>query len=62
MSSWYIFSSLGFYPVTPGSNRYALGSPLVKNAILNLENGKTLLISTENQSKENVYVSKLTIN
>ena len=62
MSAWYIFSSLGFYPVTPGSNRYALGSPLVKNAILNLENGKTLQILTENQSKENVYVSKLTIN
>ncbi|MGY8909547.1 MAG: glycoside hydrolase domain-containing protein, partial [Flavobacteriales bacterium] len=46
----------------PGSNQYALGSPLIKNAILNLENGNTLEISTENQSKENVYVSKLTIN
>ena len=62
MSAWYIFSSLGFYPVTPGSNQYALGSPLVKKATLNLENGKTLVISTENQSKENVYVIKLTIN
>jgi predicted alpha-1,2-mannosidase len=62
MSAWYIFSALGFYPVTPGSNQYALGSPLVKEATLNLENGNTLVISTENQSKENVYVSKLTIN
>jgi putative alpha-1,2-mannosidase len=62
MSAWYIFSALGFYPVTPGSNEYALGSPLVKKATLNLENGKTLVIATENQSKENVYVSKLTIN
>ncbi|MGB0880522.1 MAG: GH92 family glycosyl hydrolase [Polaribacter sp.] len=62
MSAWYIFSSLGFYPVLPGSNEYALGSPLVKNAILHLENGKTLVIATENQSKENVYVNKLTIN
>ncbi len=62
MSAWYIFSSLGFYPVTPGSNQYALGSPLVKKATLNLENGKTLVISTENQSKENVYVESLTIN
>ncbi|PQJ78076.1 GH92 family glycosyl hydrolase [Polaribacter porphyrae] len=61
MSSWYIFSALGFYPVTPGANQYALGSPLVKKATLNLENGNTLIISTENQSKENVYVSKLTI-
>ena len=62
MSAWYIFSSLGFYPVTPGSKKYALGSPLVKKATLNLENGNTLIIFTENQSKENVYVSKLTIN
>ena len=62
MSAWYIFSALGFYPVTPGSNEYALGSPLVKKATLNLENGKALIISTENQSKENIYVSKLTIN
>lgn len=62
MSAWYIFSALGFYPVTPGSNQYALGSPLVKKATLNLENGKTLVISTKNQSKENVYVESLTIN
>lgn len=62
MSAWYIFSALGFYPATPGSNEYALGSPLVKKATLNLENGNTLIISTENQAKENVYVSKLTIN
>ena len=62
MSAWYIFSALGFYPVTPGSNRYSLGSPLVKKATLNLENGKTLVISTKNQSKENVFVKSLTIN
>jgi predicted alpha-1,2-mannosidase len=62
MSAWYIFSSLGFYPVTPGSNRYALGSPNVKNAILNLENGKSLEIKTVNQSMKNVYVKSLKIN
>ena len=62
MSAWYIFSSLGFYPVIPGSNQYALGSPLVKKATLNLENGKKLVVIAENQSKENVYVVKLTIN
>ena len=37
MSAWYIFSSLGFYPVTPGSPYYALGSPLVKEAKIHLE-------------------------
>lgn len=62
MSAWYIFNSLGFYPVTPGSERYALGSPNVKNAILNLENGKRLEIKTINQSIKNVYVKSLKIN
>lgn len=62
MSAWYIFSSLGFYPVTPGSDRYALGSPNVKNAILNLENGNRLEIKTIHQSMKNVYVKSLKIN
>ncbi|TXE08673.1 glycoside hydrolase family 92 protein [Gelidibacter salicanalis] len=62
MSAWYIFSSLGFYPVTPGSVDYALGSPLVKTATLQLDNGKKLNITAKNQSKKNVYVSKVTIN
>lgn len=62
MSAWYIFSSLGFYPVTPGSTEYALGSPKVKEAIINLENGNVLKISAVNQSKENVYVSKVSFN
>lgn len=62
MSAWYIFSSLGFYPVAPGSDEYALGSPLLKNAILNLENGKTFQVETVNQSDKNVFVSKVLLN
>lgn len=62
MSAWYIFSSLGFYPVTPGSPNYALGSPLVKKAIIHLDNGKTLIIKANNQSKENVYVKSVSVN
>ena len=62
MSAWYIFSSLGFYPVTPGSSDYALGSPLVKEAIIHLNNGKTLSIKATNQSKENIYVKSVSIN
>ena len=62
MSAWYIFSSLGFYPLAPGSDKYSIGSPLVKNAVLNLENGKTFEVSTVNQSKENVYVSRIELN
>ena len=62
MSAWYIFSALGFYPVLPGSDEYQFGSPLVKSAKINLENGKTITIKTENQSEKNVYVSKIMVN
>ena len=62
MSAWYIFSSLGFYPVTPGSPYYALGSPLVEEATIDLGNGKTLKIIVKNQSPENVFVKELSIN
>ena len=62
MSAWYIFSALGFYPVAPGSDRYDLGSPLVSEAVINLENGKQFTVSTVNQSPENVYVKKAELN
>jgi len=62
MSAWYIFSSLGFYPVTPGSPNYALGSPLVKEARINLDNGRILTIIAKNQSEENVYVKSVLVN
>ena len=62
MSAWYIFSSLGFYPVTPGSDHYSFGSPKIKEAVLNLENGKSLKITARNQSAKNVYVSKIELN
>lgn len=62
MSAWYIFSSLGFYPVTPGSPFYAIGSPLIKEAKIHLNNDKTLIIRTNNQAKENVYVRNITLN
>jgi predicted alpha-1,2-mannosidase len=62
MSAWFIFSSLGFYPMAPGSLNYELGSPAVVNATLNLENGKTFRVKTKNQSDKNVYVSKVVLN
>ncbi|MBT1702829.1 GH92 family glycosyl hydrolase [Chryseosolibacter indicus] len=62
MSAWYIFTSLGFYPVAPGSNEYALGSPAIQKATIALENGKTLIIDTKNQSDKNVYVQKVEVN
>lgn len=62
MSAWYIFSSLGFYPVAPGSDQYWLGSPSVQTATINLENGKTFTIEAVNQSDKNVYVKKVMLN
>ncbi len=62
MSAWYIFSALGFYPVTPGSCEYVIGSPSVKTANINLENGKTFTIISENLSQKNIYISKLELN
>ncbi|RYD79350.1 MAG: glycoside hydrolase family 92 protein [Sphingobacteriales bacterium] len=62
MSAWYMFSSLGFYPVSPGSDVYSLGSPLVNNAVLNLENGKTFTVEAIKQSDKNVYVEKVLLN
>ncbi|EAQ48481.1 MULTISPECIES: GH92 family glycosyl hydrolase [Leeuwenhoekiella] len=62
MSAWYLFSSLGFYPVAPGSVDYALGSPAVKEATLNLDNGNTFKVEAKNQSEKNVYVRKVELN
>ncbi|MCD4736868.1 MAG: GH92 family glycosyl hydrolase [Bacteroidales bacterium] len=62
MSAWYVFSALGFYPVCPGSDEYALGSPLVKSAWIDLGNGKTLNIKVENHSPDNVYVKEVRLN
>lgn len=62
MSAWYMFSSMGFYPVAPGSEAYALGSPSVKSAKLQLENGQTFTVEAINQGDKNVYVQKVLLN
>lgn len=61
ISAWYVFSSMGFYPLA-GTDKYWLGSPNIDSAEIALHNGKTLKISTVNQSDENIYVEKVTFN
>jgi len=61
-SAWYVFSALGFYPVCPASDQYALGAPLFKKITFNLENGKKVVINAANNSDDNIYVKSLTIN
>lgn len=62
MSSWYNFSSMGFYPVTPGSNMYIIGSPVFDRVQIKLEKGKTFSIEAKNNSKTNIYIQSVKIN
>jgi len=61
-SAWYVFSALGFYPVTPGTDEYVFGSPLFTKMTLNFENGKKLVIRAPGNSKENIYVQSIKLN
>ncbi|WP_346238740.1 GH92 family glycosyl hydrolase [Niabella insulamsoli] len=61
-SAWYVFSALGFYPVTPASTQYVLGVPLFKKAEINFENGKKLVINAPENSAQNRYVKSVTMN
>jgi len=61
-SAWYVFSSLGFYPVTPGVDEYVIGSPLFKKATINLENGNQFTIQSLNNSKDNFYIQSVKLN
>ncbi|WP_242155810.1 GH92 family glycosyl hydrolase [Aestuariivivens sediminis] len=61
-SAWYVFSSIGFYPVTPGVNQYVMGAPLFKKATLSLENGNTFTISAPTNSSKNMYINTVRLN
>ncbi len=60
-SAWYVFSSMGFYPVTPGSDQYVLGAPLFPKMTIELENGNEISITAPENSKENRYIDKMYI-
>lgn len=61
LSSWYVFSALGFYPVA-GTDSYWIGSPCVDSAEIDLGNGKVLTIKADNQSSKNIYVKSVKLN
>ncbi|WP_439185222.1 GH92 family glycosyl hydrolase [Carboxylicivirga taeanensis] len=61
-SAWYVFSSMGFYPVCPGQPMYVIGSPIFDKVTVTLPNGNELVIASENNGKDNVYVEGLTFN
>ena len=65
-SAWYVFSALGFYPVCPASDEYAIGTPLFRKAVVHLENGCDLTINAANASGSDEalypYISKKKVN
>ena len=62
MSSWYVFSAMGFYPVCPGSPTYNVGSPIFDEIKIALENGKVFTVRAVNQSAQNKYIQSATLN
>ena len=61
-SAWYVFSALGFYPVTPGTDQYVFGSPLFSKVTLNFEKRRKLVIEASGNNKENIYVQSIKLN
>ncbi len=61
MSAWYVLNALGFYPVCPGKTTYSIGRPLIDEALIHLENGKTFKIMVENNSLANKYIEKVSL-
>ena len=62
MTSFVVFSSLGFYPVTPGFPAYNIGSPLFTDARVKLPGGKEFHIVAKGASRENKYIQSATLN
>jgi len=61
MSSWFVFSSMGFFPVA-GQDLYLIGSPLFSRSVIYMENNKTLEVIANNLSHENVYIKSARLN
>jgi hypothetical protein len=61
-SAWFLFSSLGFYPLVMGSGEYAIGSPLFTKTTVHLENGRDLVVRAPKNSATNIYVQGLKVN
>ena len=61
-SAWYVFSALGFYPVTPAVDEYVIGAPLFKKMTLHLENGNRIDINAPENNPENRYIRNIRFN
>lgn len=61
-SAWYVFSALGFYPVTPASDVYVLGNPIFEQVKLQLPNNKEFIIKNTEKTKGNIFVKDIFVN
>lgn len=61
-SSWFVISALGLYSVCPGTDQYVLGYPMYPKMTVTFEDGRKLIIESENHSDENIYIQSLTLN
>lgn len=62
MSAWYVFTALGFYPVTPASDEYAIGRPFVARATIRLGHGRSFTVSAAPLDDAHPYVGAVTLN
>ena len=62
MSAWFIFSALGFYPVTPASGEFVIGTPSFRETVVHLPKGKRLTIKAPALSEKNIYVKSVRFN
>lgn len=62
MSAWYLFSSMGFYPVNPANSVFCFGSPQLAKATINLASGKQFTVTTKNAGGQNIYIQSVRLN
>ena len=62
MSAWYIFAAMGFYPVAPGTNEYAITAPAFEEITISLSNNKTLVITADGINSGKKRIKEIRLN
>ncbi|MFV0468781.1 MAG: GH92 family glycosyl hydrolase, partial [Dysgonomonas sp.] len=62
MSAWYVFSSMGFYPVNPVNGIYVIGTPLLESAEIRLPSGKSFVIKAPKSHPDDIYIQSVLLN
>ncbi|MCT4645946.1 MAG: glycoside hydrolase family 92 protein, partial [Carboxylicivirga sp.] len=60
--SWYVFSSMGFYPVNPANQIYQIGTPRFQKVVIDVPGNKEFIITTEDYAAGNIYVQEAYLN